>query len=408
MAYAPRRRPAEADTLYRWKWTGTDASGRRVRGHTVSASRPEVSAELRRQEISAKRIKKKFGGPGRVKPADITLFARQMATMIRAGIPLLQALQVVRESTEKPATVKLVREITAEVTAGASFSETLARHPEHFDRLFVNLVHVGEQSGAMDEVLSRIAAHKEQVESLKGRVKKAMWYPAAVLLVGIGVTIMLLVKVVPQFESMFQSFDAELPAITQVTLHLSALVQQYWLRALGALALAAVAFRFLLKRSKTLAYRTDAWLLRLPVIGGILNMSAVARFSRTLATTFTSGIPLTEGLNISAGATGNRVYEEAVIQARDDVTTGRQLNFAIRMTNMFPTQVVQMVSIGEESGALDAMLNRVADHYEEQVSNRVEALTSLMEPFIIVVLGVLVGGVVVAMYMPIITLGTAL
>ncbi|GAA3895429.1 type II secretion system F family protein [Halomonas cibimaris] len=407
MARAPRSR-RQAEKLYRWKWKGTSADGHKVRGTAISASRAEVKSTLQRQNITVRRIRKRLGGPGKVTPLDVALFARQMATMTRAGIPLLQALEVIRDSLDKPAMVALLRRMIADVTAGSSFSDTLRRQPRHFDRLFVNLVHVGEQAGAMDDILSRLASYKEAVESLKGRVKKAMWYPGAVMAMGIGVTIILLVKVVPQFESMFQSFNAELPAITRITIHLSEQAQQYWLHALGAVMLAGLAFRYMHRRSEKFAYRVDAWLLSLPIVGDILHMSAVARFSRTLATTFSSGVPLADGLKSTAGSTGNRVYESAVLRARDDVIGGRPLNFAVRMTNMFPTQVVQMLSIGEETGALDAMLNRVADYYEEQVNNKVETLTSLMEPFIIAVLGLLVGGVVVAMYMPIFTLGTAM
>ncbi|MBB3229730.1 type IV pilus assembly protein PilC [Halomonas stenophila] len=348
------------------------------------------------------------GGMGKIKPRDIMLFARQMATMIRAGVPVLQAFQVVAESLKKPAMCALVQELMNDVAAGASFSEALKRHPQHFDRLFSNLVEAGEQSGSLDRMLERVATYKEKLEALKARVKKALWYPAAVIAVGIGVTALLLIKVVPQFESVFHGFGAELPAMTRMTIELSEFAQAYWLWGLGG----TVAFIFLIragiKRSEAFAYRMHALSLRIPVIGTILDKSAVARYSRTLATTFGAGVPLVEALDTAAGACGNKVYEKAVNQVREDVSTGQQLHFAMRMTEQFPPLAVQMVGIGEEAGSLDAMLNRVADYYEEEVDNMVDTLTSLLEPFIIVVLGVLVGGLVVAMYLPIFELGSVI
>ena len=410
MAKTARRRPTPAIKLSRWKWVGKGPQDRPLSGEMIGRSKAEVAAELTKQNIVIRRISKKgnLGGSGRINPNDVMVFARQMATMIRAGIPLLQALQVVAESLKKPAMVALVQHMMSDVSSGSSFSDALRRHPKHFDRLFVNLVNAGEQSGALDQMLDRVATYKEKVESLKARVKKALWYPTAVMTIGIAVTMLLLIKVVPEFESMFQSFGAELPALTQMTVNLSELAQRYWLVALGAVIGAVLLLKFSIQRSAKVAYRMHALLLRLPVIGDIMHKSAIARFSRTLATTFASGVPLVEGLDTAAGATGNKVYERAVIQTRQDVATGQQLHFAMRMTNRFPPLAIQMVSIGEEAGSLDAMLNRVADYYEEEVDNKVDALTSLMEPVIIVVLGVLVGGVVVSMYLPIFDLGSAL
>lgn len=410
MAKTARRRQTPAIKLARWKWSGKGPQDRTLSGEMIGRSKAEVAAELTKQNIVIGRISKKgnLGGSGRINPNDIMVFARQMATMIRAGIPLLQALQVVAESLKKPAMVALIQHLMSDVSSGSSFSDALSRHPRHFDRLFVNLVSAGEQSGALDQMLDRIATYKEKVESLKARVKKALWYPTAVMTIGIAVTMLLLIKVVPEFESMFQSFGAELPALTQLTVNLSELAQRYWLAALGAVIAAVLVLRISIQRSPNVAYRMHALLLRLPVIGDIMHKSAIARFSRTLATTFASGVPLVEGLDTAAGATGNKVYERAVVQTRQDVATGQQLHFAMRMTNRFPPLAIQMVSIGEEAGSLDAMLNRVADYYEEEVDNKVDALTSLMEPVIIVVLGVLVGGVVVSMYLPIFDLGSAL
>ncbi|MBR9905785.1 MAG: type II secretion system F family protein [Gammaproteobacteria bacterium] len=410
MAKTARRRQTPAIKLVRWKWSGKGPRNRSLSGEMIGRSKAEVAAELTKQGIVIRRISKKgtLGGSGRINPNDVMVFARQMATMIRASIPLLQALQVVAESLKKPAMVALVQHMMSDVSSGSSFSDALRRHPKQFDRLFVNLVDAGEQSGALDQMLDRIAAYKEKVESLKARVKKALWYPTAVMTIGIAVTMLLLIKVVPEFESMFQSFGAELPALTQMTVNLSELAQHYWLAALVAVVAAVLLLTLSIQRSPNVAYRMHALLLRLPIIGDIMRKSAIARFSRTLATTFASGVPLVEGLDTAAGATGNKVYERAVVQTRQDVATGQQLHFAMRMTNRFPPLAIQMVSIGEEAGSLDAMLNRVADYYEEEVDNKVDALTSLMEPVIIVVLGVLVGGVVVSMYLPIFDLGSAL
>ncbi|UYG06080.1 type II secretion system F family protein [Halomonas sp. M4R1S46] len=404
-------RKARKIKLYRWRWTGKGPQGRRVSGEVIASRRVEVEKELAGQNIMIKNIRRKSGiggGMGKIKPRDIMLFARQMATMIRAGVPVLQAFQVVAESLKKPAMSGLVQELMNDVAAGASFSEALKRHPEHFDRLFSNLVEAGEQSGSLDRMLERIATYKEKTESLKGRIKKALWYPAAVIVVAIGVTALLLIKVVPQFESLFQGFGAELPAMTQMTIELSEFAQAYWLWALGSVVVFIFLLRAGIKRSEAFAYRMHALSLRIPVIGKILDKSAVARYSRTLATTFGAGVPLVEALNTAAGACGNKVYEKAVNQVREDVSTGQQLHFAMRMTEQFPPLAVQMVGIGEEAGSLDAMLNRVADYYEEEVDNMVDTLTSLLEPLIIVILGVLVGGLVVSMYLPIFELGSVL
>ncbi|MBT2788095.1 MULTISPECIES: type II secretion system F family protein [unclassified Halomonas] len=410
MAKTVRRRQTPAIKLARWKWIGKGPQDRPLSGEMIGRSKAEVAAELTKQNIVIRRISKKgnLGGSGRINANDVMVFARQMATMIRAGIPLLQGLQVVAESLKKPAMVALVQQMMSDISSGSSFSDALHRHPKHFDRLFVNLVSAGEQSGTLDQMLDRIATYKEKVESLKARVKKALWYPTAVMTIGISVTMLLLIKVVPEFESMFDSFGAELPALTQMTVNVSELAQRYWLAAVGALVATVLLLKISIQHSPNVAYRMHALLLRLPFIGDVMHKSAIARFSRTLATTFASGVPLVEGLDTAAGATANKVYERAVVQTRRDVATGQQLHFAMRMTNRFPPLAIQMVSIGEEAGALDDMLNRVADYYEEEVDNKVDALTSLMEPIIIVVLGVLVGGVVVSMYLPIFDLGSAL
>ncbi len=411
MATAQKLRDHQKTKLYRWRWTGKGPAGRKVGGEIVAAQKTEVEKILGGQNIIVKNIRRKGGfggGMGKIKPRDIMLFARQMATMIRAGVPVLQAFQVVAESIKKPAMSALVQELMNDVAAGASFSDALKRHPQHFDRLFANLVEAGEQSGSLDRMLERVATYKEKIELLKGRVKKALWYPAAVISVGLGVTALLLIKVIPQFESLFQGFGAELPAMTRMTIAMSEFAQAYWWW--GVLGVVAFIYfiRTGMKRSETFAYRMHAMALKLPVLGQILDKSSVARYSRTLATTFGAGVPLVEALETAAGATGNMVYERAVAQVREDVSTGQQLAFAMRMTEQFPALAVQMVGIGEESGALDAMLNRVADYYEEEVDNMVDTLTSLLEPLIIVVLGVLVGGLVISMYLPIFELGSVI
>ncbi|WP_302138764.1 type II secretion system F family protein [Halomonas alkalicola] len=411
MATARKLRPNQKVKLYRWNWSGKGPGGRKVGGEIIAAQKLEVERTLQGQNIIVKSIKRKGGfggGMGKIGPRDVMLFARQMSTMIRSGVPLLQGLQVVAESLKKPAMSAMVQEVMNDVAAGASFSDALKRHPQHFDRLFCNLVEAGEQSGSLDRMLDRVATYKEKVESLKGRVKKALWYPAAVIAVGIGVTALLLIKVVPQFESLFHGFGAELPAMTRMTIALSEFAQAYWWW--GVLGVAALIFfiRTGMKKSEAFAYRMHAWSLKIPVIGQILDKSAVARYSRTLSTTFAAGVPLVEALDTASGATGNKVYERAVEQIREDVATGQQLAFAMRMTEQFPPLAIQMVGIGEEAGSLDAMLNRVADYYEEEVDNMVDTLTSLLEPFIIVVLGVLVGGLVISMYLPIFELGSVI
>ena len=410
MATRVAKKPAKMK-LYRWNWAGKGPNGRKVRGQLIAAQKLEVEKTLAGQNVVVSSVRRKSGlggGMGKIKARDIMLFARQMATMIRAGVPVLQSFQVVAESLKKPAMSALVQELMNEVAAGASFSEALRQHPEHFDQLFTNLIAAGEQSGSLDGMLERVATYKEKIESLKSRVKKALWYPAAVITVGFGVTALLLIKVVPQFESLFQGFGAELPAMTRMTIALSEFAQSYWWwGVLGVIGFITF-IRQGMKRSEAFAYRMHALSLKVPVLGDILDKSSVARYSRTLATTFGAGVPLIEALNTAAGASGNKVYERAIVQVGEDVSTGQQLHFSMRLTERFPALAVQMVRIGEEAGSLDAMLNRVADYYEEEVDNKVDALTSLLEPLIIVVLGVLVGGLVVSMYLPIFELGSVL
>jgi type IV pilus assembly protein PilC len=331
-----------------------------------------------------------------------------MATMMKAGVPLLQSFDIIGEGFDNPAMRKLVDEVKQEVAAGNSFAAALRKKPQYFDELYCNLVDAGEQAGALDTLLERVATYKEKSESLKAKIKKAMTYPIAVIFVAIIVTGILLVKVVPQFESVFKGFGAELPAFTVMVIGLSEFMQEWWWVMLGVLIAAFFGLRHAFKTSQGFRDRTDTWLLKLPLVGTLMYKSAVARYARTLSTTFAAGVPLVEALESVAGATGNIVFKRAVLRIRQDVATGMQLNFSMRSSGIFPNMAIQMTAIGEESGALDDMLDKVASFYEDEVDNMVDNLTSLMEPFIMVVLGVVVGGLVVAMYLPIFQLGAAI
>ncbi len=391
-------------------WEGTDKQGRKTKGEITSINQAIARAELRRQGIVATRVKKKpkplsIGGGGKIKPGDIALFTRQMATMMRAGVPLVQAFEIVADGVDKPRLVDLIKEVRNDVAGGNSFASAIRKHPQYFDDLFCNLVDAGEQSGALETMLDRVATYKEKTESLKAKVKKAMTYPIAVLVVSAVVSGILLVKVVPQFQEVFAGFGAELPAFTQMVINLSEFMQAYWFMILAALIAIGFIFNQIRQRSKAVRDLLDRTALKMPVAGDIIEKSAVARFSRTLATTFAAGVPLVDALNSVAGSTGNSVYSNAVMQVRDDVSTGQQLNFSMRNTGVFPNMVIQMVAIGEEAGALDDMLDKSASYYEEQVDNAVDNLTALMEPMIMAVLGVLVGGLIIAMYLPIFQLG---
>jgi len=389
-------------------WQGTDKQGRKSKGE-INSTTP-AKAELRRKGIVATKVKKKsaalsLGIGGKVKPADIALFTRQMATMMRAGVPLVQAFDIVGEGLDKPKLAVLIREVRQDVASGNSFATAIRRHPNEFDELFCNLVDAGESSGALESMLDRIAAYKEKTESLKAKVRKAMTYPIAVMVVAIIVSGILLIKVVPQFEQVFQGFGAELPAFTLMVIGFSEFAQAYWYLILFGMIAAGFMFSEARKRSKKFRELLDRVSLKLPVAGDIIEKSSIARYARTLSTTFAAGVPLVEALNSVAGSTGNSVYVEAVYRIRDDVSTGQQLNFSMRNTGVFPNMINQMVAIGEEAGALDDMLDKSASYYEEQVDNAVDNLTSLMEPIIMSVLGVLVGGLIIAMYLPIFQLG---
>ncbi|MGE8486061.1 MAG: type II secretion system F family protein [Pseudomonas sp.] len=394
-----------------YAWEGTDRKGAKMTGELTGQNPALIKAQLRKQGINPGKVRKKsasiFSAGKRIKPLDIALFTRQMATMMKAGVPLLQSFEIIGEGFDNPNMRKLVDEVKQEVAAGNSFAAALRKKPQYFDELYCNLVDAGEQAGALDTLLERVATYKEKSESLKAKIKKAMTYPLAVVFVAIIVTGILLVKVVPQFQSVFSGFGAELPAFTVMVIGLSEFMQDWWWMMLGVLGALIFGLRHAFKNSPGFRDRTDAWLLKLPLVGPLMYKSAVARYARTLSTTFAAGVPLVEALDSVAGATGNIVFKRAVLRIKQDVSTGMQLNFSMRTSGIFPTMAIQMTAIGEESGALDDMLDKVAGFYEAEVDNMVDNLTSLMEPFIMVVLGVIVGGLVVAMYLPIFQLGSA-
>jgi len=407
-AKAPAKSVSVTNT---YVYKGVDKKGTQVQGEINSSSPALAKAQLMKQGISAKSVSKKskpmFGSGGKaIKPMDIAVFARQMATMMKAGVPLVQAFDIVADGLENPNLKKLVLGIRDSVAAGGGFAPSLREHPKYFDDLFCNLVDAGEQAGALETLLDRIATYKEKTEKLKAKIKKALSYPIAVVCVALIVTAILLIKVVPQFAETFGSFGAKLPAFTLFVLHLSELTQQYWLIFLICIVGGIFALKTAARRSKAFAYMIDKYILKLPVIGQIIYLSVMARFARTLATTFAAGVPLIEALTSVAGAAGNQIYADAILKVREDVSTGIQLNTALKTRGIFPTLLIQMTSIGEESGALDAMLDKVATYYEEAVDNTVDSLTSLLEPLIMSVLGVLVGGLMIAMYLPIFQLGS--
>ncbi|MGR4976598.1 type II secretion system F family protein [Pseudomonas sp. Z1-12] len=395
-----------------YTWEGKDRKGTKMTGELTGQSPALVKAQLRKQGINPEKVRKKstsiFSKGKRIKPLDIALFTRQMATMLKAGVPLLQAFDIIGEGFDNPNMRKLVDTVKQEVAAGNSFAASLRKCPQYFDELYCNLVDAGEQAGALDTLLDRVATYKEKSEALKAKIKKAMTYPTAVILVAAVVTGILLVKVVPQFESVFSGFGAQLPAFTVMVIGLSEFMQEWWWMLLGGLAGAFFGVKYALKRSQAFRDWRDKWLLKLPLIGTLMYKSAVARFARTLSTTFAAGVPLVEALDSVSGATGNVVFKRAVQRIRQDVSTGMQLNFSMRASGIFPNLAIQMTAIGEESGALDDMLDKVASFYEAEVDNLVDNLTSLMEPFIMVILGIVVGGLVVAMYLPIFQLGSAI
>ena len=395
-------------------WSGTDKAGRTSKGEIEAASQAMAKAQLRQQGIKPKTVRKKpkplfGGGQGKaIKAADIAIFTRQLATMLKAGVPLVQSFEIVEDGLDKPRMRDLVKTIRNDVASGSGLAPSLAKHPRHFDDLFCSLVGSGEDSGTLEVMLDRVATYKEKTEQLKAKIRKAMTYPTAVIVVALIVCAILLIKVVPVFANTFQSFGSELPAFTQFVMDISDFVIAWWFVMLLALIGIVFAFREAKLRSVAFSEWLDQFALRIPVVGGIVHDAVIARFSRTLATTFAAGVPLVDALNSTAGAAGNSVYAKAIRRIRDDVTTGTTLYNSIKSTGLFPNMLLQMVSIGEESGALDDMLDKVATHYEAAVDNAVDSLSSLMEPLSMSILGVLVGGLMIAMYLPIFMLGSVI
>ena len=391
-------------------WQGTDRRGNKSRGEIEGFSLALVKAQLRKQGINPTKVKRKpkplfGGGKKKITPLDIAFFTRQLATMIKSGVPLVQAFEIVADGLDHIAFKELVLTIRNDIAGGDSFAGAIRKHPLYFDDLYCSLIASGEDSGSLETMLDRVATYKEKTEALKSKLTKAMKYPIAVVTVAVIVTGILLVKVVPQFQEIFTSFGAQLPAFTLFVIGLSEIVQAYWFIVLAVIFALVAGFNRLMKTSESFRHNFERLTLKLPVAGEIIKQSALARYARTLSTTFAAGVPLISALESVADATGNIVYKEAVLKVRDDVATGQQLQFSMRATGVFPAMAVQMVAIGEEAGSLDEMLDKVATYYEDEVDTQVDSLTSLMEPIIMSVLGVLVGGLVMAMYLPIFQLG---
>lgn len=401
---------AQTEQLLDFVYDGTNRRGEKIKGETTSKSIELARAQLRKQGITVKSIKKKakpiFSGKKAIKAIDIAIFARQLATMMKAGVPLTQSFEIVADSLDNPSMKELVLKLKVDIESGSNFTSALRKHPRYFDDLFCSLVEAGEQAGALETMLERVATYKEKSELLKAKIKKAMKYPMAVIIVAFIVTVILLVKVVPVFADLFHSFGAELPAFTQFVVNLSDWMKKWWIIVIVVVGLLVIAFSESKKRSKKFRDFLDRATLKAPIFGTIAYQAIIARFSRTLSTTFAAGVPLLEALDSTAGATNNVVYYDATQKIKQDVATGQQLQFAMRSTNLFPSLAIQMVGIGEEAGSLEEMLDKVATYYENEVDNAVDGLTSLMEPLIMAVLGVLVGGLVVAMYLPIFQMGS--
>ncbi|WP_133127338.1 type II secretion system F family protein [Legionella nagasakiensis] len=393
-----------------YQWEGVNQSGEKLNGIIDARSLAIAKIELRKQGIITRKIIKKrkplFGKSKKIKQADITIFSRQLATMIEAGIPLIQAFDIVSKGQSNQRMKDLIETIKKDVESGLTLAESLKKHPAFFNELFCNLVDAGEKSGSLDVMLDKVATYKEKIETIKKKIKKALTYPMAVIVVAFLVTTGLLIFVVPQFESLFEGFGADLPALTRAIISLSEFFQAYWYILFGLLGAAIYGFIYARNHSSNFAHQVDRYMLKMPVVGTILEKAAIARFSRTLSITFAAGLPLVEALKSVSGATGNILYAEATDKIREEVSNGQQMQVAMENTGLFPNMVIQMIAIGEESGALEQMLTKVANFFEEEVDNAVDSLSSLLEPIIMAILGILVGGLVVAMYLPIFKLGS--
>ncbi len=401
MAQAAAKKP-RLDTFL---WEGVDRKGRRVKGEMEAASVAFVNAMLRRQGINPVKVGKRasslFAMKRKITPKDVAVFTRQLSTMIAAGIPVAQSFDIVAKGHENPSMRELVGTIRQDIESGTSMTEALGKHPLYFDELYCNLISAGEQAGILDAILDRLATYKEKIEAIKSKIKSALFYPTAVIVVAFLITSILMIFVIPQFESLFQGFGADLPAFTKLVIQISNTFKNWWYVIFGSIIGTVVGFGYAYRRSTKMQHTMDRLLLRVPIIGEIVRKATIARFARTLSTMFAAGVPLVEALDSVAGASGNRVYFEGTMAIKSDVTTGLQLQAAMGSTNLFPNMVVQMVAIGEESGELDSMLSKVADIFEQEVDDAVAGLSSLLEPIIMVFLGVVIGGLVVAMYLPI-------
>ncbi len=391
-------------------WEGTDKKGKYIKGEMKAQGESFVNATLRRQGIKVAKIKKEsmFGAKGKVSDKDVTLFTRQLATMMKAGVPLLQAFDIVGKGHNNPAVSKLLGDVKADVETGSSLSAAFRKYPLHFDALFCNLVGAGEQAGILDSLLDRLATYKEKIQAIKSKIKSALFYPVSIIVVAFVITAVIMIFVIPAFKELFEGFGADLPAPTLIVMAISDFFVNWWWAIFGSIGFGLWFFLYTWKRSLAMQSTMDRLFLKIPVFGELIRKATIARFARTLATMFAAGVPLVEALDSVAGASGNRVYYDATKKIQSEISTGTSLTVSMQNTEVFPNMVLQMVAIGEESGALDSMLSKVADFYEAEVDDAVDALASLMEPIIMVVLGTLIGGLVVAMYLPIFKMGEAI
>ncbi len=398
--------------LHTFTWEGVDRSGKALKGEMEGTGVAQVNSMLRRQGINPKKVKKKskalsFGKP-KVKPKDIAIFSRQLATMLSAGLPVVQSFDIVAKGSDNSSMRDLIMKIKHDVESGTNLTEALSKHPLYFDSLYCSLVGAGEQAGILDTLLEKIATYKEKIENIKSKIKSALTYPTAIVIVAFIITAILLIFVIPQFESLFKDFGADLPALTSMVIKMSKFFTDWWWAIFGGIIGTVIGFGYAYKRSIKMQHMMDRVLLKAPIIGEIIRKATIARFARTLSTMFAAGVPLVDALDSVAGAAGNSVYEQGTKEIQADVTTGTQLQVAMERVNLFPNMVVQMVAIGEESGELDSMLSKIADIFESEVDDAVDSLSSLLEPIIMAFLGVVVGGMVVAMYLPIFKLASVM